>query len=110
MDKNLTEQDILNLECEKCKKEVMEYVKEIAKILGTKEVRISEKEVILIHNKHTFETYTWEELRKFEEEGVGGEVCSCEVILMNSMTLECLICGKVQRQYAKNWCKRNKDE
>ena len=53
-----------------------------------------------------FKHYTWEELAVFKKEGVEGEVCTCKVILYNSMTVECVMCGKVDREYAKKYAKR----
>ncbi len=56
--------------------------------------------------KEQYKTYTWEELNTFEKEGVKGEVCFCRLKLANSMTIECVICGKIQSQYAKAFARR----
>ncbi len=53
-----------------------------------------------------YKTYTWDELAIFEKEGVQGEVCFCRLKVANTMTIECVICGKIQSQYAKAFARR----
>jgi len=54
----------------------------------------------------SMKTYTHEELAKFKEKGVEGKVCICKLHIMNSMTLECPVCGKVLPEYAKAYARR----
>ena len=50
-----------------------------------------------------YKKYTWEELAKFEKLGIEGEICFCNMKIANTMTIECVICGKVQSTYAKRF-------
>lgn len=56
-----------------------------------------------------YQKYTHEELAVFRKEGVEGQVCVCQYGIANSMTLECLSCGKIQMEYAKKYAKRNEN-
>ena len=56
-----------------------------------------------------YKKYTHEELSKFEKEGISGEVCFCNVNVANTMTIECVNCGKVQSQYAKRFVREKND-
>ncbi len=53
-----------------------------------------------------YKTYTWEDLAKFKKLGIEGEICFCNMKIANTMTIECVICGKVQSQYAKRFVER----
>ena len=50
-----------------------------------------------------YKKYTWEELSKFEELGIEGEICFCNVKIANTMTIECVTCGKIQSRFAKQF-------
>ncbi|MCK5293662.1 MAG: hypothetical protein KAJ49_03345 [Arcobacteraceae bacterium] len=69
--------------------------KEIAKIVKEFENKLNK-----------YKKYTWEELNKFKEMGIEGEVCFCKIQIANTMTLECVNCGKVQPQFAKRYIRR----
>ena len=53
--------------------------------------------------------YTHEELDEFEKKGIGGDICRCQAVICNTMTVECVICGKIQPRFAKNYLRRNKE-
>ena len=53
-----------------------------------------------------YKKYTHEELKHFEKVGVSGQVCTCQVEIMNTMTLECVLCGKIQIRFAKAYWRR----
>ena len=55
-----------------------------------------------------YPTYTHEELNAFEKKGIMGEVCMCPMKIANTMTIECVICGKVQMRFAKAFLRRQK--
>ena len=72
--------------------------------------KITEKEMLkrFKDKLNKYKTYTWEELSKFEELGIEGEICFCKMKIANTMTLECVICGKIQSQYAKRFVENKK--
>ncbi len=74
--------------------------------LGASDMEKIRKRFEDLRNK--YKTYTWEELSKFEELGIEGEVCICKIKIANTMTIECVNCGKVQSMYAKRFVRRNK--
>ena len=53
-----------------------------------------------------YQKYTHEELDEFEKKGIGGDICRCQAIICNTMTIECVMCGKVLPRFAKNYLKR----
>ena len=55
-----------------------------------------------------YQKYTHEELDEFEKKGIGGDICRCQATLCNSMTIECVMCGKILPRFAKNYLKRCK--
>ena len=57
-----------------------------------------------------YKTYTWGELKKFEDLGIEGEVCFCRMKMANTMTVECVFCGMVQPMYAKRFVRSRKKE
>lgn len=57
-------------------------------------------------NKDKYKTYTHEELKEFEKKGIGGDICRCRAIIDNTMTIECVMCGKILPRFAKNYLKR----
>lgn len=58
-------------------------------------------------NMTKFKQYTWEELRDFERLGIQGQICICTIRIANTMTLQCIRCGKILPQYARNYLKRH---
>ena len=70
-----------------------------------------EKLIKMIHEEFEkrlakYKTYTHEELDEFERQGIAGDICRCKITLCNSMTIECIRCGKIQPRFAKNYLKR----
>ncbi len=57
-----------------------------------------------------YKTYTWEALSKFQELGIEGDVCMCNMKVANTMTVECIICGKIQQEYSKRYLRRKINE
>ena len=53
-----------------------------------------------------YQKYTHEELDEFEKKGIGGDVCRCQAIICNTMTIQCVMCGKILPRFAKNYLKR----
>lgn len=62
------------------------------------------KESYKLFNK--YQKYTHEELAEFEKKGIGGDICRCQAIICNTMTIECPMCGKILPRFAKNYLKR----
>lgn len=56
-----------------------------------------------------YQTYTHEELDAFEKKGIMGEVCVCPMKIANTMTIECIMCGKVQSRFAKAFLRRQNE-
>ena len=63
-----------------------------------------QKEVQRKFNK--YHKYTHEELDEFEKKGIVGDVCRCQAIICNTMTIQCVMCGKILPRFAKNYLKR----
>lgn len=57
-----------------------------------------------------YKQYTHEELAELEKKGIAGNVCTCKIVLCNSMTIECVRCGKIQPRFVKNYLKRCEEE
>ena len=56
-----------------------------------------------------YKTYTHKELNEFEKQGIAGQVCTCKREMVNTMTVECVICGKIQQRFAKRYVRRQKN-
>lgn len=54
-----------------------------------------------------FKHYTHKELSELERQGIGGDVCRCQAVIENTMTVECVMCGKILPRFARNYLKRN---